>query len=141
MLEAVDELPLVDFSVSPVVDPNAFRLAINVLSLVARAIGVDLNALAIADVVLPLALVEPPVVVEHDALAKPFVVDDFPKVNAFLETLELGLLRMKEVIDVNCDVHGLILSEQLHKQLHLPSILNLFREDVRISPLITDKVL
>ena len=108
MLEAVDELPLVDFSVSPVVDPNAFRLAINVLSLVARAIGVDLNALAIADVVLPLALVEPPVVVEHDALAKPFVVDDFPKVNAFLETLELGLLRMKESAHDNVIVQRLI---------------------------------
>jgi len=99
--DALTPLAVVDLAVGPVVDSLSVSLALDKVSFVAVAVAVPFESLALAQVVHPLAFINPIFPIDHDAVALPLALFiDLPKVHAVLVLLdceEFALLHLVEV--------------------------------------------
>jgi hypothetical protein len=123
VLQAVDPLSLVELAVGPEVCADPFGLAIDILSVVLGAIGKLLVALAVLEVGLPLALVQPAVVVHHHSFAVTFAVEHLAVEHALLVALELEQLGLVQVVDREVRLRAVLL-EVLHEGLRGHRLVN-----------------
>jgi hypothetical protein len=82
VLESIDPLSLINFAIGPSIRTHAFGLAIYETPIVIGTAGVFFITFSVFGISLPLSLIDPPIIINHDALALPLRVHDLAVVNA-----------------------------------------------------------
>lgn len=112
MLLPADPLALVHFPIGPFESSEAFWLAIDVTARVLRAIREFFEAFAMFEIALPISLIEPATLIDHDPLAMPLAIHELPEIVAVLIPLQLELVGLQQRSHIEL-AFGLILLEEL----------------------------